>query len=90
MHPWLPLTVFSQSGESAVDPGTLTERAMDPELRIRTPVDPPDARHETTDQRAQAQRASIRPAARWSLPTGQIGTPIRKRPIDGPAYSITS
>ncbi len=31
------LTVLSQTGESAVDPGTLTGRAMDPDLRIRTP-----------------------------------------------------
>jgi hypothetical protein len=33
---------------------------MDHDLRIRTPVDPPDARHETTDQKVGGSSPSER------------------------------
>lgn len=45
-----PLTAFSQTGESRPDSVELTGQPSDPDLLNRTPVDSPDAPHETTDR----------------------------------------
>ena len=47
----LPLTVFSQTDEQASDLSVFTIQKTDPDLPGWTPVDSPDTRHETADQK---------------------------------------
>jgi hypothetical protein len=46
------LSQLSQTGHLALDLGAVTRQPIDPDLPNRAPVDSPDARHETTDQKA--------------------------------------
>ena len=78
------LTVLSQTGEPAVDPGMLTRRAMEPDLRIRTLVDSLDSRHETTDQMVANWRCVATGSAVTDAICRHHQGPV-PRPYPGPA-----
>jgi hypothetical protein len=62
--PGLALTAVSQTGETAPDENVLTGRAVDPDLRIRTPADWPDVWYGTTDQKVGGSNPSERARVR--------------------------